>query len=79
MVNGAVVVVPLEIYNDLTKMKGRVDAVCDYIRGSGCIDTSSLLRMLDKEYLVAVVEKKNKALWENAERSLRGEIVNSES
>lgn len=75
MVSGAVVVVPLEIYNDLTKMKGRVDAVCDYIRGSGCIDTSSLLRMLDKEYLVPVVEKKNKELWADAERSLKGEVV----
>lgn len=72
---GAVVVVPLEIYNDLVKMKGRVDALCDYIRGSGCIDTNSLLRMLDKEYLVSVVEKKNKELWADAERSLKGEVI----
>lgn len=75
MVSGAVVVVPLEIYNDLTKMKGRVDAVCDYIRGMGSIDTNSLLRMLDKEYLVSAVEKKNKEMWADVERSLKGEVV----
>ncbi len=74
-VTGAVVVVPLEIYNDLVKMRGRVDALCDYVRGSGDISTVSMLRILDREYLIPGIEKKNRELWEKYNKEITNGVI----